>query len=56
MERSGLERAIADLIVQGDYGPRDVGKVIKAVMGRYGDVTTGQAVREIAEQKLAQRA
>jgi len=56
MGRPELERLIADLISQNQYGQRDLGKVMKEVMSRHGDVVDGQTVREIATQQLSQRA
>jgi len=56
MGRPELERLIADLISQNQYGQRDLGKVMKEVMSRHGDVVDGQTAREIATQQLSERA
>ncbi len=52
MGREELERLITDLIQQHHYGPRDLGKVMKAVMAEHGDVVDGGLVRQIAAEKL----
>jgi uncharacterized protein YqeY len=56
MSRPELERLVADLISQNQYGQPDLGKVMKEVMSRHGDVVDGQTVREIATQQLSERA
>lgn len=55
MSREELERLIADLIEKHQYGARDLGKVMQAVMAEYGDVVDGGLARQIAQKKLAER-
>jgi uncharacterized protein YqeY len=55
MEPPELDRLLSALIEEKGYGPRDLGKVMKAVMGEHGDAVDGRVVREMAAEKLAQR-
>ncbi len=52
MSRGELEELIQALVDEHDYGPRDLGKVMKAVMGEHGDRVDGRLAQEIAREKL----
>ncbi len=54
MGREELEPLITDLIEQNDYGPRDIGKVMKTVMSEHGDAVDGRLAQQIAREKLAE--
>ncbi|MCK4283976.1 MAG: GatB/YqeY domain-containing protein [Candidatus Brocadiae bacterium] len=54
MSRDELGQQIAALIEENDYGPRDIGKVMKALMSEHADVVDGRLAREIAAEKLAE--
>jgi uncharacterized protein YqeY len=45
MERSAIEELVTGLVREHDYGPRDIGKVMKAIMGEHGDVVDGRVVQ-----------
>lgn len=55
MSRAELAELIANLIRENDYGPRDIGMVMKAVMSRHGDVVDGRLARQLAMEELAGR-
>lgn len=55
MSRAELAELIANLIRENDYGPRDIGIVMKAVMSRHGDVVDGRVARQLAMEELAGR-
>ncbi|MGD2174613.1 MAG: GatB/YqeY domain-containing protein [Candidatus Brocadiaceae bacterium] len=55
MDREELEELISRLVEENDYGPRDIGKVMKAIMGEYRDVVDGRLAQKIAREKLADR-
>ena len=53
MSRGELEELIQTLVDEHDYGPRDLGKVMKAVMSEHGDRVDGRLAQEIAREKLS---
>lgn len=53
MEPSEVEGIVARIIEENDYGPRDLGRVMKAVMAAHGDRVDGRLVQEIARNRLA---
>ncbi len=55
MSRAELAELIANLIRENDYGPRDIGIVMKAVMSRHGDVVDGRLARQLAMEELGGR-
>ena len=55
MEPSEVEAIVARIIEENDYGPRDLGRVMKAVMAEHGDRVDGRQVQEIARNRLAER-
>jgi len=55
MGEGQLAELVAKLIEENSYGPRDMGKVMKAVMAEYGDQVDGRTVQQIAKQKLDER-
>jgi len=54
MDRGEIEELVSELVDDNDYGPRDLGKVMKQVMSEYGDRVEGDLVRQIAEEKLSE--
>ena len=55
MDASEVEKLVAQVIEEKTYGPRDIGRVMKAVMGTHGDQVDGRLVQEIARRKLAEQ-
>ena len=55
MERDELQKIIAAIIEENHWGPRDLGRVMKIVMGRHGDMVDGRTAQEIARARLAGR-
>ena len=55
MGEEQLDELVAKLIEDNSYGPRDLGKVMKAVMAQYGDQVDGRTVQQIAKQKLSEQ-
>jgi uncharacterized protein YqeY len=55
MEPSEVEVIVARIIEENDYGPRDLGRVMKAVMAAHGDSVDGRLVQEIAQNRLAEQ-
>ncbi len=54
MSRSELENLIAALIKENNYGPRDIGQLMKAIMSQHRDVVDGRVAQEIARPMLAE--
>ena len=52
MSRAEIEELVAGLVEENDYGPSDLGKVMKQVMSEYGDRVDGSVVQEVAREKL----
>ncbi|MFP4028877.1 MAG: GatB/YqeY domain-containing protein [Candidatus Brocadiia bacterium] len=53
MDRADVEALIDEIIAEKELsGPRDIGIVMKTVMGEYGEVVEGQIANEIAREKL----
>jgi len=55
MDAAELEQLVDQLIADNNWGPRDLGRVMKAVMSLHGERVDGQLVQQIARQKLAER-
>jgi hypothetical protein len=55
MSRGELEELIQTLVDEHDYVPRDLGKVMKAVMSEHGDRVDGRLAQEIVREKLSAR-
>jgi len=53
MSAEELEALIGGIIQENDYGPRDLGRVMKTVMGEHGDVVDGRQAQQIARRLLA---
>ena len=53
MAPSEVEKLVRQIVEENDYGPRDLGRVMKAVMGAHGDEVDGRLVQEIARTALA---
>lgn len=53
MGRDKIEAIVQGLIEENDYGPRDMGNLMKQVMSEYGDRVDGSTVNEIAREKLS---
>ncbi|MFO8009154.1 MAG: GatB/YqeY domain-containing protein [Candidatus Brocadiia bacterium] len=56
MDEQELEQLIGAMVAQNDYGPRDIGKVMKAVMSEHGDTVDGRLAQQIARRKLEENA
>lgn len=56
MDEQELEQLIGAMVEQNDYGPRDIGKVMKAVMSEHGDTVDGRLAQQIARRKLEENA
>jgi len=54
MERAEVEKIVGQIIEQNGYGLRDLGKIMKAVMGEHGDRADGRLVQQIAREKLSE--
>ncbi len=54
MARDELEQLIQQIVDEHDYGPRDLGKVMKTVMGEHSDRVDGRLAQQIAREKLAE--
>jgi len=54
MDRAEIENLVEQIIEENDYGPRDLGKVMKQIMSEYGDQVDGNVVQEIAQDRLAE--
>ncbi len=55
LSASEIEALVSRLLEQNDYGPRDLGRLMKAVMGEHGDRVDGGLVQQIAARKLSER-
>ena len=55
MNRKEVSHLIEEIVEENGYGPRDLGKVMKQVMGEHGPRVDGGMVNEIAREKLAER-
>jgi len=55
MTPAEIEDLVDRLIEEHDYGPRDLGRLMKSVMGEYGDRVDGRVVQQAAVRRLAQR-
>jgi hypothetical protein len=55
MDRGEIEEIVEQIIEENDYGPRDIGRVMKTIMGEYGEKVDGRVVNEVARSKLAER-
>jgi len=55
MSQAEIEKLVVELIERENFGPRDIGRLMKAVMGEHGDRADGRLVQQIAKEKLAQR-
>ncbi len=53
MDRGEIEEMVEQIIEENDYGPRDLGKVMKQIMSEHGDEVDGNLVQEIARDRLA---
>lgn len=53
MDREEIEELVEQIVEENDYGPRDLGKVMKQVMGEHGDEVDGNLVQQVAQEKLA---
>ena len=56
MERAEIERLVTELVETSDYGPGDLGRVMKALMSEHAERLDGRLAQQIARQKLADRA
>ena len=54
MDRGEIEELVESIVAENDYGPRDLGKVMKQVMSDHGDRVDGNVVQEVAREKLAE--
>ncbi len=54
MNEQELEALIGAMVEENDYGPRDIGKVMKAVMSEHGDTVDGRLAQEIARRRLSE--
>lgn len=53
MDEAAIEAVVSEVIAsEGAEGPKDMGRVMKAVMGRVGAAADGKVVRTIAQRKL----
>jgi hypothetical protein len=52
--REEIEALVDDLIAEGDYGPGDLGGVMKAIMSEHGDRVDGSLVQQVARRKLSE--
>ncbi len=55
MDPEQFEALVREIIEQNDHGPRDIGQVMKAVMGVHGDVVDGWLARQTARRLLQER-
>lgn len=55
MSREEITALVEQIVKENDYGPRDLGKVMKEIMGQYGSRVDGGLVNQIARDKLAER-
>lgn len=55
MSEEEIEELVSDIIEENEYGLRDVGKVMKTVMGEHGDVVDGRVAQRVARRLLEQR-
>jgi hypothetical protein len=55
MSREEITTLVEQIVEHNDYGPRDLGKVMKEIMGEYGRRVDGGLVNQIARDKLAER-
>jgi hypothetical protein len=55
MSAADIKQLVGELIEENDYGPRDIGLVMKTVMSEHGDEVDGSVVQDIAREKLAGR-
>ena len=55
MDRGEIEEIVEQIVEENDYGPRDIGRVMKTIMGEYGEKVDGRVVNEVARSKLAER-
>jgi hypothetical protein len=55
MNRQEISQLIDQIVEENGYGPRDLGKVMKQVMGEHGPRVDGGMVNEIAREKLSER-
>ena len=53
MNREKIEELVEQIVEENDYGPRDLGKVMKQVMSQHGDQVDGNVVQQVAQDKLA---
>jgi uncharacterized protein YqeY len=53
MSRPEIEELVGRIIGENQYGPRDLGKVMKAVMSGHGDVVDGRTASEVARELLS---
>lgn len=54
MDREQIETAVADLIVEtGASSVKDMGRVMKAFMGRFSGQADGKLVNDVVKQKLS---
>lgn len=53
MSDEELTNAVDDILKENDFKSGEVGKAIKAVMAKYGDVADGRKVQSIVKEKLS---
>ena len=53
MGRDEVEALVVELIEKNDYGPRDLGRLMKTVMSMHGDLVEGRLVQQIARERLS---
>jgi len=52
MSEEQIEEIVEGIIAENDYGPQDMGQLMKQVMSQYGDRVDGSMVNKIAREKL----
>jgi uncharacterized protein YqeY len=52
MSQGELEAAIDALLAAGGYGPKDVGRVMRDLMGAYGQAVDGKLANQLVRAKL----
>jgi len=55
MDREQIEALVATAVKERDYGPRDLGRLMKQIMSEHGDSVDGRLVHQIAREKLSER-